>query len=233
MCGTNAMVYNNKKHKGDVFMSDTQLHAKDVKIEIKRIKMLPPERQEEQFQALLKRVSGEIESTCARIDNDRYDMGEKRNESRRLLYCVIAIPKDYRKSVYEIWNKDFGKVLQVLSKNPDEVNNMEKVKTAHVSGLPLPEHAKVVVWWQNNELIFASSAAEFTLPVERVMGMGTTSQMTADALGGHNTYFTIEYKKEDEIKAIVVRVTYKVLVSRLINYFNEIKGTRGIIKQEL
>lgn len=57
--------------------------------------------------------------------------------------------------------------------------------------------------------------------------------MTADALGGHNTYFTIEYKKEDEIKAIVVRVSYKILVSDLIKHFNEIKGTREIIDQEL
>ena len=160
-------------------------------------------------------------------------MGEKRKESRRLLYCVMAIPKDYRKSVYEIWDKAFGKVLLVLSKDPDEVSNKEKVNAAHVSGLPLPEQAKVVVWWQNNELIFASSATEFTLPMERVMGMGTTTEFTSSDLGGRKTYLTIEYKKDDEIKSIVVWVTYKAQVRLLIRYFDQTKGARETNRQEL
>ncbi len=88
-------------------MSDTQLHAKDVKNDIKRINMLPPEQREEQLQALLKRVSGEIESTYARIENVQKSAGERRKEVRRLLYCVMAFPKGYRRLIYKEWEETF------------------------------------------------------------------------------------------------------------------------------
>ena len=213
-------------------MSDTALLKRnDVKNEIKRIKRLPSEQRDEQFKALHKRVTDEMDSICARIDNDQHSLGEKQKEVRRLLYCVLVFPKEYRKTIFKKWEKFSGDML--ISMSPDEVKIREKVNTAHVSGLPLSEQAEVDIWWQDRELIFQSPATRFSLPVERVLGMGTTSQMTADALGGHNTYLTIEYKKEDEIKAIVVRVSYKILVSGLIKHFNEIKGTREIQKQEL
>ena len=210
-------------------MSDTnKLHAIDVKNEVKRIKKLPPEQREEQYKALHKRVSDEIDLTCERLNKGQPYMGV---EQRRLLYCVLAFPKEYRNSIYEIYEKAFSKVL--ISKDSDEVSNLEKVKTAHVSGLPLPEQAKVVVWWQNNELVFASSATEFTLPMERIMGMGTTTEFTSSDLGGRKTYLTIEYKKDDEIKSIVVWVTYKAQVRLLIRYFDQTKGARETNRQEL
>lgn len=208
----------------------TKLTRKDVKKEVKRIKKLPEYEQDRQIEALHKKINDEIVSTCARIDNDKHSMGEKRKESRRLLYCLMAFPKQYRRPLYDIWDRAFGKVL--LTKNPDE-SNFKKVKTAHVSGLPLPEQAEVNVWWQEYKLILASAATEFSLPVERVMGMGLTKELSAYAISGDKTYLTIEYKKESEIKCIVVRVTWKLEVSRLIDYYNEVKGEREINKQEL
>lgn len=91
-------------------MSDTtKLRRKDVKKEVKRIQKLPPQLQEEQFEALNKRVSDEIELTCSRIDNEQHSAGEKRKESRRLLYCVMGFPKDYRKTIYKKWKNTFTK----------------------------------------------------------------------------------------------------------------------------
>ncbi len=213
-------------------MSDTtQLKREDVKNEVKRIKKLPPKQREEQFQVFLKRVSDDIESTCVRIDNDQHSAGIKRKEGRRLLYCVMAFPKDYRKSVYEIWDKAFGKVLQ--TKDPNEVSNNDKVNAAHISGLPLPEQAEVDIWWQDKKLLLASAATEFSLPVERVMGMGITKDTSAYWASGDKTYLTIEYKKEDDIKSIVIRARWKTDFNHLIRYFDKIKGTREINKQEL
>lgn len=91
-------------------MSDAKkLQRKDIKNEVKRIKKLPPEQREEQFEALYKRVSDEIESTSKRIDIEQLSVGEKRKEARRLLYCVMAFTKDYRKSIYKKWKKTFTK----------------------------------------------------------------------------------------------------------------------------
>lgn len=64
--------------------------------------------------------------------------------------------------------------------------------------------------------------------------MGTTMQNTGGALGsGTWTYLTIEYKKEEEMKYIVVRVRSDYEVSHLIKYFDQIKGTGEMNKQEL
>jgi hypothetical protein len=63
--------------------------------------------------------------------------------------------------------------------------------------------------------------------------MGTTTERTANTLDGVKTYLTTEYKKDDEIKSIVVWVTYKAMVSDLIRHFDKIKGPRTIQKQEL
>lgn len=213
-------------------MTDTNpLRRKYVKKEVKRIKKLPEYERERQMKALYRKVSDEIDSTCARIDNDQHSMGEKRKEVRRLLYCVLVLPKEYRRTTFKKWKNFSGKVL--LPKYTDEVNNIVKTKTAHVSGLPLPEQAEVDVWWQDDKLIFASTATEFSLPVERVMGMGTTKEISAYAVSGDKTYLTIEYIKEDKIKCIVVRATWKLQVSHLIEYFDQIKGTKERIKQEL
>lgn len=223
-------------------MSDTKkLIRKDVKKEVKRIKKLPEYERDRQMKTLRKRVIDEIESTSARV-NIYNRFWEKGREAWRLLFCVKVLPKVYRKSIYKIWNKAFGKVLS--PKYNDKVEYAEKtftnkveytakIKTAHVSGLPLPEQAEVYVWWQKDELIFATEATEFSLPAERVMGMGTTGEVVAAALGGQKTYFTLEYKKENEIKHIVVRVTYKFEVNHLIKYFDQIKGARKINKKEL
>jgi|GEM_PF-3537106 len=213
------------------------LRRKYVKKEVKRIKKLPEYERKRQMDALSKRVCDEIESTCARIDNDQHGMGERRKEARRLLYCVMAFPKDYRKSIYKIWDKAFHTVLVVhypdKVNNTEKVNSTEKIKTAHVSGLPLPEQAEVYVWWQKDKLIFATEATEFSLPAERVMGMGTTGEVVAATLGGQKTYFSIEYKKENEIKHIVVRVTYRIEVRVIIDYFNQIKRERKTNRREL
>lgn len=208
----------------------TKLRSKDVKKEVKRINKLPEYERERQIEALHKKINDEIVSTCARIDNDKHNMGEKRKESRRLLYCLMAFPKQYRRPLYDIWDRAFGKVL--LTKNPDE-SNFKKVKTAHVSGLPLPEQAEVNVWWQGDKLIFASAATEFSLPIERVMGMGITKEESAYAVSGDKTYLTIEFKKEDEIKYIVVRATWRLEFNHLIEYFDQVKGVRRTYKQEL
>lgn len=211
-------------------MSDTtKLTRKDVKKEVKRINKLPEYELDRQMKELHKKVSVEIESTCAKIDNNQYSFVEKARESRRLLYCVMAIPKDYRKSIYELWDKAFGKVL----KNPDNINYITKTKTAHVSGLPLPEQAEVNVWWQNDKLMFATEATEFSLPIERVMGMGTTGEVTAAAIGGQKTYLTIEYRKENEIKHIVVKAIYSLGIREIKKHYDQIKGTREANRQEL
>ena len=71
-----------------------------------------------------------------------------------------------------------------------------------------------------------------TMPVERVMGMGTTWE-SKGSTASQRIYLTIEYKQEGEMKYIVVRVKMKSEVKPLIKYFNQIKGTREMNKQEL
>ena len=213
-------------------MTDTNpLRRKYVKKEVKRIKKLPEYERERQMKALYRKVSDEINTTSASVNNDQHSLWEKAKEARRLLYCVLVLPKDYRKSIYNIWDKAFTSKVKYTSTN--KVEHIVKTKTAHVSGLPLPEQAEVDVWWQDDKLILASTATEFSLPVERVMGMGTTSEVTAASYYGWKIYLTIEYKKEDKKKYIVVRAGSESDFYYLINYFDRIKGTREMNKQEL
>lgn len=293
-------------------MSDTtKLRRKDVKKEVKRIQKLPPQLQEEQFEALHKRVSDEIELTCSRIDNEQHSAGIKRKEGRRLLYCVMAFPKDYRISIYKKWDKAFREVYGIALK-PDHVkkevkrikelpkqaydaemlNLMQEIEKyiddgksnkslggssnlirsiealpkkyekvlkakywsvfytnmAHVSGLPLPEHAQVQIAWKGQELSLLSGAREFTLPKGRIINMGTTIDSSGvrvgtiggvgaigTTVGGTKIYLSIEYEKEGKTKHIVAYSTQVRATTNIVNYFCGVKKLEGVelITQEL
>lgn len=232
------MVYNNnKRKKGIYFMSDTiKLQPKDVKDEVKRIKKLPKEEQEAQMNALQDKIKTQIDNYYDKIGT--MDKFEQNNEENRLTYCTNVLRWKWEKP---LWDYRFKKKTEWKnsvafkehkSQNPSQYL-IKKVNTAHESGLPLPEQAEVDIWWKDDRLIFASASTEFSLPVERIMGMGMTTEKSAYYSIADKTHLTIEYKKGDEIKSIVVWVTYKAQVSRLIRHFDEIKGTREAIKQEL
>jgi len=219
-------------------MSDTKkLQPKDVKNEVKRIKKLPKEEQEAQMNALHDKIKAEIDEYYDKIDT--MDKFEQSSEENRLTNCISVLRWKWEKP---LWDYRFEKKTEwknsVAFKEQKSQNvsqyMMKKANTAHVSGLPLPEQAEVDIWWQEDKLIFASAATEFSLPVERVMGMGITMKNTGGALGsGTWTHLTIEYKKEEEMKYIVVRVRSDYEVSHLIKYLDHIKGTREMNKQEL
>lgn len=220
-------------------MSDTiKLQAIDVKNEVKRIKKLPEEEQEAQMAVLQARIKTEIDTHHGKMDT--MTLSELKSEEIRLTKCISVLRWKWEKPLWEYRhdkNKERSERLEILAcEKGTSVNAncyVKKANTAHVSGLPLPEQAEVDVWWQNDKLIFASAATEFSLPLERVMGMGITMQNTGGALGsGTWTYLTIEYKKE-EMKYIVVRVRSDYEVSHLIKYFDQIKGTRELNKQQL
>ena len=219
-------------------MSDTKkLQAIDVKNEVKRIKKLPKEEQEGQMDFLHDKIKAEIDAYYDKIDT--MDKSEQNSEYIRLSKCISVLQWKWEKPLREYSydkNKEWRKRAE--GKKDTNINAsqyiMKKANTAHVSGLPLPEQAEVDIWWQEDKLIFASAATEFSLPVERVMGMGITMKNTGGALGsGTWTYLTIEYKKEEEMKYIVVRVRSDYEVSHLIKYLDHIKGTREMNKQEL
>lgn len=281
--------------------ANKKLFRKDVKKEVKRIKKLLHQNRDAKYKALHKRVSDEIELTCARIDNDQHSMGKKRKEARRLLYCVTAFPKDYRKSIYKIWDKAFSevfgialkpayvkkevkrikklpkqeyqaemlKLMQEIEKYIDDkktmnsaggcsnimrsIEAMPKVykkvlkakywsifytNMAHVSGLPLPERAQVQVAWEGHVLMIISGAKLFTLPIDRIINMGATSDsygFRVGVIGGIKMYLTIEYKKEGKTKHIVVYSTAFRATANIIKYFWGVKNLKGIefVKQEL
>ncbi len=207
--------------------SISQLKRKDIKNEVKRIQKLPKYEQKRQMNALCKKVIDDIETTGTRVKiyNRFWD---KKKEAMKLLSCVKVLPEDYRKFVYITWDNAFN---NKVNKTVNNVEHIFKTKTAHVSGLPLPKQAEVNIWWQGDMLMFASASTDFSLPIERIMGLGTTC-LGRDHLS-ISYYLTIEYKKEGEIKCIVVRVTWKHTFDDLIKYFEERRGARDKIKQEL
>lgn len=216
-------------------MSDIKkLHAIDVKNEVKRIKKLPKDEQEGQMDILYNELKLDVDNHYDIVSS--LDESEMNEEYIRITKALRQLKWKWRWQMAKYVSKKSDAWIssnEFYEKYGIDVNAHKKVNAAHVSGLPLPEQAKVAVWWRDNKLIFASSATEFSLPVERIMGMGTTTEFTSSDLGGSKTYFTIEYKKDDEIKSIVVWVTYKTQVRLLVRYFDEIKGTREKIKQEL
>ena len=213
-------------------MADTiKLKRRDVANEVKRIENLPEAERGTQMKALQNRVSYKIETTIAKINSGHHSIWMKRKEVRRLVDCASALPKEYRKSIYDIWGKTFDRVL--APKNADMAERTVKRKTAHVSGLPLPKQAEVNVWWHEKTLMLQSAATQFSLPAERIIGLGTTTEVTAASLYGAKTYLTIEYEKEGEIKYIVVNATWRTDFHHIINYFNRIKGKREMKKQAL
>jgi hypothetical protein len=219
-------------------MADTKkLHAIDIKNEVKRIKKLPKEEQEAQMDILHDKIKTEIDAYYDKMDT--MTLSEKKSEDIRLTKCISVFRWKWEKTLWE-YRHDKNKERSEILRREKDINinasryTMKKANTAHVSGLPLPEQAEVDIWWQEDRLIFASASTEFSLPVERVTGIGTTREYVGSDFGNNpRTYLTIEYKKEDEMKYIVVRVNLKFEVEPLIRYFDQIKGTREIQKQEL
>ena len=216
-------------------MSDIKkLQAIDVKNEVKRIKKLPKDEQEGQMHVLYNTLKLDIDNYYDIINS--LDKSEQREEYNRITKALRQLKWKWRWRMAKyvgVKAAAWKSSDEFIEKDGIDMNAHKKTKTAHVSGLPLPEQAEVDVWWQDTNLIFASASTEFSLPVERVMGMGTTKEMSAYAVKADKTYLTIEYKKEDEIKYIVVRVSWILEVTPLINYFDQIKGLKERIKQEL
>lgn len=216
-------------------MSDTRkLQAVDVKKEVKRIKKLPKDEQEGQMDILYNKLKLDVDNHYDIVSS--LDESEMNEEYIRIKKALRQLKWKWRWEMAKYVTKKSNEWIssdEFVDKYGIDVNAHKKVKVAHVSGLPVPEKAEVAVWWKDKELYLQTSATRFSLPVERVLGMGTTSERTADTIDGHNTYLTIEYKKEDEVKSIVVRVTYKAMVSGIIRHFNKTKGSRTIQEQEL
>lgn len=176
-------------------MSDAiKLQAVEVKTEIKRIKKLPKDEREKQMDALHDRIKAEIDAYYDEIST--MALSEQNSEYLRVYRCVTAHKLKWELELlyYLSGKRKEWECEQDTNKNESR-NVIKKVKTAHVSGLPLPEQAEVHIWWKDDKLIFASAANEFSLPVERVMGMGTTRESTSSNFSGLKTYLTIEYKK--------------------------------------
>lgn len=223
-----------KRSEQSECVESKNLQAQDVENEVKRIEKLPKEEQEEQMDALFDKIRIEIDDYYYLLDT--MTTSEQSSEYARISRCISAHSKreaqllEYLNAKKSEWSKSAES--KHINKN-ESCRTIKKVNTAHVSGLPLPKQAEVNIWWQDDKLIFASASTEFSLPVERVMGMGATGESTSRSLSGLKTYLTIEYKKEEEIKHIVIRVNFKLEVSHLIKHFDEIKGTREKFKQEL
>lgn len=211
-----------------------KLRAKDVKNEVRRIEILPPDQQEVQMDALCNRIKTEIDTHYEQIDTMTLD--EQSSGNTRLTWCISALKGKWEKQLRAY---ESGKKSEWWEKKSGDSNGsyakhyVDKTNTAHISGLPLPKQAEVDIWWQEDKLIFQSRATEFSLPVERVLGMGMTKEVSPYWQKGDKTYLTIEYKKEDEIKSIVVRAMWRLQFNHLIKYFDQIKGTREMNKQEL
>lgn len=211
-----------------------KLEVEDVENEVERIKELPKIEQEFQMNGLLNKIRIEIDNYYYLIDT--MTESEQSSEISRISRCISAHLEREAQLLKYLDDKksEWSKSAESKHINKNESRRtIKKVNTAHVSGLPLPEQAEVNIWWQGDKLIFASAATEFSLPVERVMGMGTTEEVTAASCFGTKVYLTIEYKKEDEIKHIVVYAKWEKDFYNIIKYFNKIKGTWEINRQEL
>lgn len=223
-----------KRKEWNKTAENKKLQAEDVENEVERIMGLPEEEQEGQMNALFNRIRIEIDNYYYLLDT--MTTSEQSSEISRISKCISAHSKrealllEYLDAKKSEWSKS---AESKKGTNQNVRHYINKVNTAHVSGLPLPEQAEVNIWWQDDKLIFASAATEFSLPVERVMGMGTTREWTAATYAGRKVYLTIEYKKEDVTKYIVVCVDWLAEFNHLIKYFDEIKGTREMNKQEL
>lgn len=223
-----------KRKEWNKSVESKKLQAEDVENEVVRIKELPEEEQEGQINALFNKIRIEIDDYYYLLDT--MTESEHSIEYARISRCISAHSKrealllEYLDAKKSEWSKS---AESKKGSNQNARHYINKVNTAHISGLPLPEQAEVNIWWQDDKLIFASAATEFSLPVERVMGMGTTGKWTADTLASQKTYLTIEYIKEGTIKYIVVRVKFKIDVINLIKFYDKMKGTREKFKQEL
>lgn len=228
--------FNAKKNKKNIIakIQTGKLRAKDVKIEVRRIEILPLDQQEAQMEALCDRIKTEIDTHYDEIDT--MTLSEQSSGNTRLVRCISALKGKWEKQLRAY---ESGKKSEWWEKKSGDSNGLyarhyvDKTKTAHISGLPLPKQAEVDIWWQEDRLTLQSQAMEFSLPVERILGMGMTKEVSPYYSTADKTYFTIEYKKEDEIKSIVVRAMWRLQFNHLIKYFDQIKGTREMNKQEL
>lgn len=211
-----------------------KLRAKDVKNEVRRIEILPLDQQQAQMEALCDRIKTEIDMHYDEIDT--MTLSEQSNGNTRLVRCISALKWKWEK---QLWAYESAKRSEWRERMSEDYTDLyarhyvDKTKTAHISGLPLPKQAEVDIWWQEDRLILQSQAMEFSLPVERILGLGMTKEVSPYYSTADKTYFTIEYKKEDEIKSIVVRAMWRLQFNHLIKYFDQIKGTREMHKQEL
>lgn len=211
-----------------------KLQPREVKNEVKRIKKLPKDEQEAQMNVLQSRIKEEMDIYYGR--RSTMTKSGQNIEDIRLSKCMSVLRWKWEKPLRKYsYDKDKEWKNSVAFKENKSQNTSQymvrKVNTAHFSGLPLPEQAEVYIWWKGEKLFFASAATEFSLPVERVLGMGKTYEKKG--YGGSSYYLTIEYKKGDVIKSIVVRVNPGAGVNNIITQFDQIKGTREMNKQEL